>query len=197
MHQLRGRKTLLEALSLAGGPRADAGSAIMIARRKDAGTIPLPNAKPDATGDYYVAEVKLKDVMTASNPSENILIRPQDVVTVTSADVVYVMGAVRKPGMFTLGERKGISSLQALSMAEGFGEAASPGDARIIREVPGATERQEIPIDLKKLLRGERTDVSLQANDILFVPTSGAKKVATRAIEAMVQTATGIVIWRR
>jgi hypothetical protein len=34
------------------------------------------------------------------------------------------------------------------------------------------------------------------ANDILFVPTSTAKKVAVRAMEAVVQAGTGIAIYR-
>jgi hypothetical protein len=51
-------------------------------------------------------------------------------------------------------------------------------------------------VDLKKVIAGTAEDVSMRPNDILVVPPSGPKKVAYRAIEAAIQTATGIAIWR-
>jgi hypothetical protein len=51
-------------------------------------------------------------------------------------------------------------------------------------------------LDLKKVLAGKGEDLQLRPNDILFVPTSTPKKAITRALEAAVQTATGVVIWR-
>jgi hypothetical protein len=63
--------------------------------------------------------------------------------------------------------------------------------------MPGSAERKEIPVDLKKVIAGTAEDVSMRPNDILVVPPSAPKKVATRAIEAAIQTVTGVVIWRR
>ena len=57
--------------------------------------------------------------------------------------------------------------------------------------------RVEIPVDLKKVLSGKGGDVPLLANDILFVPTSVAKNAALRTMEAVVQMATGVVIYSR
>jgi len=39
--------------------------------------------------------------------------------------------------------------------------------------------------------------VSMQAEDILFVPGSATKKAGWRAMEAAIQLGTGILIWRR
>jgi polysaccharide export outer membrane protein len=36
----------------------------------------------------------------------------------------------------------------------------------------------------------------LHPNDILFVPNSAAKSAARRSVEAIVQTATGVAIYR-
>src|SRR5688572_13457291 len=47
VHQVRGYKTLLEMLSLAGGLRPDAGHSIRITRQLEWGCIPLPNARLD------------------------------------------------------------------------------------------------------------------------------------------------------
>jgi hypothetical protein len=45
-------------------------------------------------------------------------------------------------------------------------------------------------------MAGKAEDIAMRPNDILVVPPSGPKKAAARAVEAVIQTATGIVIWR-
>lgn len=194
--QLRGRKTLLEALSLAGGIRPDAGYAIKVTRSIESGPLGLPSEERDPSGRFSVAQVKLKELMAAENPAENIVIRPHDVISVPTAEMIYVMGAVQKPGAFVLNDRETVSVLQALSMAEGLGPASMPRDARILRAVKGSADRQEIAVDLKEVISGKNRDVSLQSNDILFVPISGSKKVLGRMGEAVVQTVSGLLIWR-
>jgi len=193
--QLSGRKTVAEVLSLAGGLRTDAGPCVRIARQTKAGSIPLPDARADSTGDFTVATLQVKSLLSATRPADNILIRPHDVITVPVAEMVYVVGAVKKPGSFALNERDSVSVLQALSMAEGLGPTPKPQDSKILRTVPGSVERKEIPVDLKRIMAGKTEDLALRANDILFVPDSTAKKAGARAIEAIIQTATGVVIW--
>jgi polysaccharide export outer membrane protein len=195
VNQLSGRKTLAEVLSLAGGLRPDAGSYVKITRQIKWGEIPLPTARIDPSGNFSVAELQVKSLLSAANPAENILVRPHDVITVPTAEMVYVVGAVRKPGAFALGERESVSVLQALSMAEGLGTNPKAQDSKILRTVPGGSERKEFPVDLKKVMSGKAEDMGLRANDILFVPDSASKKVAGRVLEALIQTATGIVIW--
>ncbi|MBI1896283.1 MAG: polysaccharide biosynthesis/export family protein [Acidobacteria bacterium] len=196
VHQVHGRKTLFEILSLAGGLNADAGNAIKITRRKTAGPMPLPSVD-DPTGEFRVAEVSVRSVMEAKNPQENIEVLPHDVISVPKADLVYVIGAVRRSGGFTLSEKENISVLQALSLAEGLDRVASPKSARILRPVAGSEARREIPVDLKQILAGRSQDLPLRANDILFVPVSGAKSAALRGLEAAIQLGTGIAIYRR
>ena len=197
VHQLRGGKTLMEVVSMADGLKSDAGPRISISRRIQYGPIPLPTAKTDSTGNFSVADVSVKDLLAGKSPAENILVFPHDVITVPVAEAVYVMGEVRKPGEVALKENASISVLKALASAEGFGPAPAPKDAKIIRTVEGATERKEIPVNLKKVLAGTAEDVAMRPNDILVVPPSGPKKAAARAVEAAIQTATGIAIWRR
>jgi len=119
------------------------------------------------------------------------------VVTVPPAEMVYVMGEVRKPGEVALKDNASISVLQALASAEGFGQTPAPQDAKIVRQIAGSAERKEIPVDLRKVLAGDAEDMAMHPNDILVVPPSGPKKAAARAVEAAVQAATGIAIWRR
>jgi polysaccharide export outer membrane protein len=196
VHQLQGEKSLFEVLSLAGGLRPDAGNLVKITRRLEWGPIPLPTAVNDSTGQFSVASVSVKSIMSASNPAENITIRPNDVVSVPKATVVYAIGAVRKPGGFVMGENESLSALQVLSLAEGLDRAAATDKAKIMRNIPGSSNRAEIPVDLKKILTGKATDVSLLADDILFIPTSVAKSAAVRSLEAAIQVGTGIAIYR-
>jgi polysaccharide biosynthesis/export protein len=196
VHQIRGHATLFEVLSLAGGLAADAGNAIKITRRKALGPLPLPGAADDTSGEFQVAEVAVKSVMEARNPQENIAIQPNDVISVPKAELVYVTGAVKRSGGFVLIEKEKISVLQALSLAEGLDRTAAPKDARILRPLK-ADARQEIPVNLKQILAGKSADVSLLANDILFVPTSGPKSALGRGMEAAISIGTGIAIYRR
>ena len=197
VHQLRGHKTLAEVLSLAEGLRQDAGPRITISRQIQYGAIPLPNAKSDPTGEFSVGEVTVKELLAGTNPVQNIVICPHDVVTVPIAQAVFVMGEVKKAGEVLLKDRDSISVLQALASAEGLGpNPSSPQSAKIVRLKPGSTERIEIPVDLRKVQAGKAEDIAMRPNDILVVPPSVAKKATARALEAAVQMATGVIIWR-
>jgi len=195
VHEARGRKTLLEMLSSAGGIRGDAGPVVKITRQRRYGPIPLANAR-DAGGDTMVAEVDLKGLIDARDPSDNIFVEPYDVIAVPGAEVVYVVGNVKKSGRIPLGGRSSISALETLSLAEGLDAKAAPSRARIMRpsEASPTAGRVEIPVNLAKILSGKSSDVYLQPNDILFVPNSTAKSVTTRAVEVALQIAVGVLI---
>ena len=198
IQQVQGRKTLLEMLSLAGGiDNVNAGSRVKITRRLEWGAIPVPGAKEDPTHQFSVAELSLKSLLSAKDPQNNILIKPNDVVSIPRADTVYVIGEVLKSGGFVLNDTEDVTVLQALSMAGGLDKYAHPQDAKLLRRSPGAAERTEIPVDLRKVLDGRTPDIPMQPEDILFVPNNVPKRAAIRALEAGVQMGTGIVIWRR
>ena len=52
-------------------------------------------------------------------------------------------------------------------------------------------------MNLNHVLDGKAEDVMLRPDDILFVPNSKPKTAALRGVDAAVQMATGVVIWRR
>ncbi len=195
--QIRGHKTLVELLAEVGGIKADAGNSIRITRRTDSGPLPLAGAVVDASGGFSVGEIGLKSLLEARDPSENIEIRPNDVVSVPRAELIYVVGAVRRSGGFPLNERESISVLQALAMAEGMERTASPRAARILRSSSTSEGRTEIAVDVRKVLSGQSKDTALLPNDILFIPSSAVKSATLRSIEAAIQLGTGLAIWRR
>jgi polysaccharide export outer membrane protein len=188
--QLQGRRTLFEVLSLAGGLQPEAGYVVQVTRSLDNGTIPLANVAEDRNANVSVASVRLKDIINVPNAAENIEIRPGDTIAVPKAGVVYVVGSVVKPGGFTLDENESLSALQAVSLAEGLQSTAASSKARVLRPVPGSPNRDEIPVDLHRLMSGKTSDTQLHAGDILFVPGSGAKKAGIRTLDAIVNAAT-------
>lgn len=197
VHQLQGRKTLIEVLSMAGGMKDDAGPTVKITRQMRWGKIPLPNAVDDPSGKVSIAEVSIKDIINAKNPLSNILICPEDVLSIPRAEIVYVIGEVSKPGGYTLRERESMSVLQALSMAGGMSRSAGPKGAKLLRSTPGNGERTEIAIDLKRILAGQEKDTPMFPEDILLVPNNFPKNMALRGMEAALQIGTGLVLYRR
>jgi polysaccharide biosynthesis/export protein len=183
-------------LSEAGGLRQDAGPMVRIAREAEWGPIPVPGAKPDPTGRYSVAEVKITDMLGAKAPAENILIRPHDVITIAPADSISVIGAVQKPGPFSMNTKSSVTVLEALAMAGGYAPQPQPQNARILRVVPGSPDRKEIPIDLRKIGAGKAEDVAMRPDDILLVPTSLPKKAGVETAKAILAAAIGAAIFR-
>jgi polysaccharide biosynthesis/export protein len=194
VYSLTETTTLLQVLSKAGGLRNDAGNKVELARRREAGAIPLDSAKVDASGNFSTAEVKLRPLLEAKAPEQNIAVKNGDVISVPRGELVYIVGAVHRPGGFVLNERESLTALQAVSMAEGLEKTSAPQRAKILRA--GATaEREEIPVDLGRIISGQSEDVPLLANDILVVPNSGAKAAFYRSMEALVQAGVGVAIF--
>ena len=195
VHQIQGRKDIFEVISEAGGLRQDAGDTINITRQIKWGAIPLPGAKADPSGEYSVAQLKVQAVMNARDPAENIAVKPDDVITVPKAQLVYVIGAVNRSGGFPLTERQSMTVLQALALAEGLGRTASAKHAKILRAANGSGPRSEKEIDLREIMEGKAADAALEPEDILFVPNSAAKSASYRALDALVATGSGVAIY--
>ena len=218
--QIRGSKTLLEILSLAEGLADDAGEDVIIVRPtglNDAEEFPsvqyderkkllavtqesTPGAKDtDAnkgeTTPQRVVRVNLKDLLDSAEPGHNPEVYPGDIVKVSRAGIVYVVGAVRRPGGFAMKTNEKISVLQALALSEGLTSTAGKGNARIIRTDEQSGARTETPIDLGKILSGKSADPMLWPRDIVFVPDSAAKTTLSRGVEAAAQTLTGLLVF--
>jgi polysaccharide export outer membrane protein len=133
VHQLQGPVRLIGALSLGGGAKTDAGPRVIITREQKWGKIPLPDATVDPTTGSSTASVSLDDLQASRNPSDNILMMPNDIVYVPKAETIYVLGNVHKSGGFQLSSHPTISLLQALALAEGPDNNAKPDKAKIRR----------------------------------------------------------------
>jgi polysaccharide export outer membrane protein len=126
-------------------------------------------------------------------PENNPEILPGDTIYVERTGIVYVIGDVARPGGFPMDHDEQLSILQAVALAQGTNPTAAKGSARLIRTTTQG--RQEIPINLKRVLTSKDTDLALQDNDILFVPSSVAKN-ALKDMEAVVPAAAAATIYR-
>jgi len=108
----------------------------------------------------------------ADNPGSNVQVFPGDTVIVRPADIVYVCGDVVRPAGLLI-DRGTLTVLQALALAGGTTRTSKPNAAKIIhRNASGMTETH---VELKKILQAKAPDVTLNPDDILFVPSSGFK----------------------
>jgi len=217
VYQIRGSKTLLEVLSMAEGLAEDAGDTVIVMRGAGFVTVPafLEDNPPSPSGDSggttfgpissaptapnggESIEVNLKSLLESGDPRYNVPIYPGDIVKVTRAGIVYVVGEVRKPGGFVLKSNENISVLQAIALAEGLTPTAAKSQTRIIRTDEQTGERAEIPIDLGKILKGKGPDPLLHPKDIVFVPNSTGRAALYRGAETALSIVSGVIIWRR
>jgi polysaccharide biosynthesis/export protein len=195
--QLRGRQTLYEVLSMAGGPRDTAGSILTVTRPRQSGKIPLPGARLDPTGQFSSVELNVQEILEGKNPAANIEIKPNDTISVSEANsnMIYVVGDVQHAGGFTLGGQRNVSVLRALSLAGGLGRTAKPDKARIVHGVSGAPELSEVAVNIQQMLSGKAKDVALGPNDILVVPTSSRKIFTTDFLPNAFSSVAGAAIY--
>jgi polysaccharide export outer membrane protein len=198
LYQLTGPRSLIEMLAMAGGlakrSSTPAGRTLFVTRKGGFEDIPLVEGMNLVASDKL--EINIQRLLYSHEDTLNIRIHPLDIISVAKADIVYVVGDVRKPGGFVLEDRERVTVLQALAMAEGLLSTAAKSSARIIRQSPDGA-RHEIPLDLGKVLAGKAQDAELASNDILFVPGSAAKSALKRGAEVTLGTISGILIYRR
>ncbi len=171
VYPVLGEQHLYDLISAAGGLTEKAGHSITVTHRSD----------PDNPVILPVSR-NLSD-----DPRSNVRVFPSDTIIVRKADIVYVVGDVGRPSALIM-DAGGLSVLKAVALAGGTTRTAKLGGVKILRKGPGGMS--ETPVELKKILQAKAPDLSLQADDILVVPSSAGKILAGRALEAAMQAAT-------
>ena len=151
---------------------------------------------PSAAVPVDTITVNLFELMEAGNTKNNIPLEAGDVVTVPHAGIVYVLGAVGRPGGFVLtNDREQLSTLKILALAGGFTTTAKTDRAVIIRK-DAQGQQHEVALDLKKIQKRQAEDLQLQPSDILYVPQSGAKQALLRSLEFGIALGSGVALYR-
>jgi polysaccharide export outer membrane protein len=197
-----GKTTLLDVLAQAEGLAEDAGNSATVTRGATALQAFQQTHACESTAQQAYCEstfkVDLGQLIQSGDPSVNVELYAGDRVVVQQAGIVYVVGAVNRPGGFPLKNgQKDMTVLQAVALAEDLKPIAAGKKALIIHKNPaGADDRKEVAVNLDSVLAGHENDLKLHANDILFVPESTGKKALRRGAEAAVTAATYGFIYR-
>jgi polysaccharide export outer membrane protein len=168
-------RSVLDVLTLAGGLTDLAERKVLIERSGTKQRIPyflLNNA--DAALDLAV-EV---------NPGDSIL--------VPKAGIVYVLGDVARPGGYTMTNNEAqLTALQLIARAGGTNHSAVPSHAKLIHKK--GTEYIDEPLALSAMQKGNRADLPLQPDDIIWVPFSYLRNFSMQANGVVSSIATAAV----
>jgi polysaccharide export outer membrane protein len=175
--QAEGRTTLLDALSRAEGLAPEAGGEILVTRAGKAG-------QPAVT-----TRVLVKDLIEHATPEANLALSGGEEVRVPEVGRVFVVGNVTKPGGFPMAGDDGMTVMKALALAEGLSPFAAKV-AYVYRPVEGQ-EKQEVPIELRKIMDRKNPDVPLTAGDILYVPDNRRSRMTASVLDKVVSFAAG------
>jgi polysaccharide export outer membrane protein len=156
--------TLLQVIAQAGGWGDGDKRNVRIIRKK-------------ADGDIYTIPLDAERIMAEEDWDKNIKIMPEDMIyippraPVEQMRWVYVLGNVNSPGPQPyMRGREPITLGRLISIVGGFSQYARRGAVRIIRK--GAGRSRVIVVDFDEIIDGERDDVVLQPDDLVFVPES-------------------------
>ena len=164
--------TLLEAITRAGGLTSDAGSEILISKLQ---------AEKDGGSASLVQRIPVKALIDSADPEANLRLTGGEEVRVPEAGRVFVVGNVKKPGAFVVQDGSETSVLKMLALAEGLSSYASKQAFIYRREASGS--KNEIPIELSKIMDRKAPDAPLLPNDILYVPDNHGKRLGMAALE--------------
>lgn len=175
VYPVMGKQRVLDIVAAAGGLSEKAGQTATLSHKD----------QPD-----QITTISLRGNVT-SDGDTTIQVLPGDTIVVHKADIVYVVGDVNRPSGLLM-DGGSLTVLQAIALVGGTTRTSKLNGVKIIHK--GSSGMTETIVPLKKILQAKTSDVSLQANDILFVPSSAAKAAATRSVDAIVQTASALTL---
>jgi polysaccharide biosynthesis/export protein len=140
-YPLTGNMSIIEAIARAGGTTPQAAEEVLIVRPSsdDGGDGPRAADAEDAT----VIRVNVAEIQSGEL-SMNVSLHGGDTVVVQRAQGIYVFGQVKAPGSYPI--EKGMTVLQALSLAGGVTDRGSTGRINVVRTVDGKKEEMKVKL---------------------------------------------------
>jgi polysaccharide biosynthesis/export protein len=135
---------------------------------------------------HQVGTTSRTDVLHYSRKLDNhvlsdTVVQPGDTVTVRRAGIVYVLGAVTRPGGYIMQENGELDVTQAVALAYGTTMPAAISSMRLIRKQDDG-KVQEIPLHFRDMEKGKIPPLRLQAEDVIYVPVSKVKATLTSGL---------------
>jgi polysaccharide export outer membrane protein len=182
--QAHGQTTLLDALARAEGLAEDAGQEILVRR-------PARDGAPGLT-----QRIAVRDLIEAADPAANLPLEGGEEIRVPEVGRVFVVGNLVRPGAIPLDDAGGMSVMKALAMSGGLDRFAAK--QAFIYRLAADGAKQEIKVELRRLLDRKVADVELRAGDIFYVPDNRRGRLTATVIDRVVAfgagTASGALI---
>ncbi len=175
--QLLAPHSLRDVIGMAGGQTNLAGDSVRVQHTGENGTTSTVYRDPAGSKGNTIRDVQ---------------VQPGDTVTVLRAGIVYVLGAVNRPGGYVMQENGTLNVAQALSLAWGTSMQAKIGGLRVVRHEPDGTLK-EIPLSYKGITSGKVKPLQLEAEDIVYVPVSKIKAVFSSGASIVGETASAAI----
>jgi len=166
--------TLLEAISRAQGLREDAGREVLVSR---------PQPGEDGKQIMLTRRISIRDLMDDADPALNVTLTGGEEIRVPEVSKIYVMGNVKKPGAFPVQDGSDTTVMELLALAEGLMPFAGNQAYIYRREANGP--KNEISVPLDKIMKRQAPDVTLTANDILYIPDNHGKRLGIATLEKL------------
>ena len=131
-------------------------------------TFPLAGSVKVGGLDVPHAEAALTEQL------KKYLINPQVSVFIKEYGnkIIYVLGEVQRPGSYPIPTEARLSVLEAVTLAGGFTQYAAQDRTRIIRKKSGKSETLTVEVSAITKRGDKSQDLSLEPNDVVFVPES-------------------------
>jgi polysaccharide export outer membrane protein len=178
--QETGTVTLLDALSQAQGLTENAGSEILVYR-----------LTTDGKPENVIRRIPVLNLLRGEDPTLNLQLEGGEEIRVPEAGRIFVVGNVKKPGAYYITDGSKSSLMKALALSEGL-DTFSGSKAYIYRLAADGSGRNEIPLELKKILQRKSPDVALEANDILYIPDASGMRTSMKVLETTVAISASI-----
>jgi polysaccharide export outer membrane protein len=176
--QLLAPRTLLAVLADAGGETAAAGGHIEIHHTEPGGTEQI----------VQVAYAPGKNTAEA----EKALVSPGDTVHVPRAGIIYVLGAVNRPGGYLMVNGGGLNLPQAVALAMGISPVGSSKSVVVVRKRDGQVNEYRLQLD--DMQRGKAETFALTDGDMVYVPTSKVKSALINSSAVLSAAASASIV---
>jgi polysaccharide export outer membrane protein len=180
IYALAGKKRLVDMLTEAGGISDRAGHVIEI----------FPS------GSMKNPQTVLWDPTLRENDNAELEIKTGQTILVSRCGVVYVGGNVGRPGAFPICDSNHTTLSQVIALAQGA-KANSYTNRTLLLRSSGTGTRVVQKVKLEDVLRGRTVDITMQPDDILFIPPSVLKATGKTALTAAIGFATQAYFFSR
>lgn len=172
LYTVKEGRSPFEMLTMAGGLSKDAGQQLHIStRQRNSESGQLENLRMIVDLQSFFDPKSPEDFKHKEN-IQNLVLLDGDSIYVPKAGLVYIDGAIKKPGSYTLPNDTTIFSL--LALAGGAKWSSSSRGVKVVRKVNGATVVNNI--NLTKIKSGKAPDFKLQSGDLVLVGHNPLKR---------------------